>query len=72
MFMSKIISDGENLTAAEICQRLKKLESGWTTAKYITISNGNNAGVKQHHGKKPFWGSKKQKCGNQQGNQTGE
>ena len=28
MFMSKIIADGESLTTADICQRLRKLESG--------------------------------------------
>ena len=54
MFMSKIIADGENLTTAKICQKLKKLESGWATAKHITNSNGNNADVNQLHGKKPF------------------
>ena len=72
MFMSKIIADGENLTTAEIWQRLKKLESGWVIAKHISNSNGNNAGVNQLHGKKLFWGGKKQKCSNHQGNQTGK
>ena len=50
MSMSKIIADSENLTTAEIHQRLKKLESGQATAKHITKSNGNNAGVNQLHG----------------------
>ena len=52
--------------------RLKKLESGWATAKHISNSNDNNVGVNLLCGKKPFLGGKKWKCGNHQGNQTGE
>ena len=50
----------------------QKLESDQATAKHITNSNGNNTGTNQLHGKKPFQGGKKQKCGNHQGNKTGE
>ena len=72
MFMPNIITDCANLTAVEICQRLKKLESGQVTATHISNSNGNNAGVNQLHGKKPLQSGKKLKCGNHQGTQTGE
>ena len=65
--MSKCIAEETNLTTADICQLLKKLESSRVTTKHITGGPSQGA-VNQVHGKQPYWGKKGKNGGNNHGN----
>ena len=68
--MSKCIAEETNLTTADICQQLKKLESRRVTTKHI--NGGPSQGVvNQLHSKQSYWGKKGRNGGNSHGNQNG-
>ena len=65
--MSKCTAEETNLTTADICQQLKKLESSRATTKHITGGPSQGA-VNQVHGKQPHQGKKGKNGGNNHGN----
>ena len=67
--MPKCITEETNLTTADTCQQLKKLESKRVTAKHISGGPSQGA-VNQLHGKQPYQGKKGKNGGNNHGNQN--
>ena len=66
-FMLKCITEETNLTTADICQWLKKLESSRVTTKHIT-GGPSQGSINQAHGKQPYQSKKGKGGDNNHGN----